>query len=496
MVEIGPDNADIKTVESEDGVPYEVLEVPSNVTLPVIDYSGESNLTEINAFPVHHLYVRCNALKHTRLPLDANPRRPRNSQQVGEMQDTLHFDPEDFVKKNNGLTILCDNIVSEDLDDDDVPESTAVTFEFDEGEGVCNGGHTYFAILTSQFDVDEDAAVHIEVIEIPDSLQGAERKSELAGISRARNNNNKLEQRSEADFRGYYSPFKDAMADSGMVSWREGDTDANYDAIGAEHFIRLMKTMDPDEFYHPLYCQRCDSHKTAATRVKSIHNSWYDSVEEARRNGDNDPLNHLLPLIDDFFHLRDALSYSLKNDELIDRSGSSSDIVRKTALWRNWIDGKPRTLHMGDYASDEGLDLPKPFEVMLLGLFRTNIKMVPAPDGSRQLIGWFVKPETLWDDQKVDLLLRLNDYFKEADTDPNQFKRRVPPFERNLFTLGTGQKPPSPEILYRVSDQTKFVRAEDDEFTHWLDEEDGRGMVKDEEESAPRSASVYTIDSS
>lgn len=122
--------------------------------------------------------------------------------------------------------------------------------------------------------------------------------------------------------------------------------------------------------------------------------------------------------------------------------------------------------------------------------------MVPAPDGSRQLIGWFVKPETLWDDQKVDLLLRLNDYFKEADTDPNQFKRRVPPFERNLFTLGTGQKPPSPEILYRVSDQTKFVRAEDDEFTHWLDEEDGRGMVKDEEESAPRSASVYTIDSS
>ncbi|QWC18984.1 AIPR family protein [Halorubrum sp. 2020YC2] len=493
MPNLGPEDANIKTVESEDGVSYEVLEVPSNVTLPVVNYSGESDLEEIDAFPVHHLYVRCEALKRTRLPLDANPRRPRNSKQVGEMQDTLQHNPEDFVKKNNGLTILCDNIVSEELDDDSIAEETAITFEFDEGEGVCNGGHTYFAILTSQFEVSENAAVHIEVIEIPDSLQGAERKSELAGISRARNNNNKLEQRSEADFRGYYDPFKSAMEDSSMVSWREGDTDANFDAIGAEHFIRLMKTMDPDEFYHPLYCQRCDSHKTAATRVQSIHNSWYDSVENARRNGTDDPLTHLLPLIDDFLHLRDALSYSLENDELIDRSGDSSDIVRQTALWKNWVDGNSRTLRMGDYAGEEGLNLPKPFEVMLLGLFRTDIKMVPSADGSRQLIGWFVKPQTLWDDQKVDLLLRLNDYFKEADTDPNQFKRRVPPFERNLFTLGTGQDPPDPEILYRVSDQTKFVKSEDEDFTHWLDEESGRGMVENEEEEAPRSAPVYNI---
>ena len=496
MPEIGPGDADIKSVESEDGVPYEVLEVPSNVTLPVIDYSGESDLSEIRAFPVHHFYVRCGALKDTRLPLDANPRRPRNSQQVGEMQDTLQFNPENFVKKNNGLTILCDNIVSESLDNDGVPESDAVTFEFEEGEGVCNGGHTYFAILTSEFDIDEDAAVHIEAIEIPDSLEGTERKSELAGISRARNNNNKLEQRSEAHFRGYYDPIKEAMGDSAMVSWREGDTNAYFDAIGAEHFIRLLKTMDPDEFYHPIYCRRCDSHKTAATRVKSIHNSWYDSVEKARRNGENDPLTHLLPLIDDFLRLRDTLSYSLQNDELVDRSGDSRDIVRKTALWTNWIDGNPRSLRMGEHSGEEGLDLPKPFEVMLLGLFRTDIKMVPSPDGSRQLIGWFVKPEELWNEQKVDLLLRLNDYFKEADTDPNQFKRRVPPFERNLFTLGTGQEPPDADILYQVSDQTKFVQTEDDDYTHWLDEEDGRGMVEREEEEAPRGVPIYVEESS
>jgi len=487
MQNLDQDEEDIISVESEDGVEYEVLGVPSKVTLPVVDYSGASTLESIDAFPVHHFYIRCEDLKDIQLPLDANPRRPSHSQQVSEMQETLQYEPEDFVKKNNGLTILCNDIV---LPDGENPDTGTVTLDFQEGEGVCNGGHTYFAILNTQFDLDTRAAVHIEAIEIPDSLQGAERKSELAGISRARNNNNKLDQRSEADFRDYYDPLKEAMDDPAIVSWREGDTDAHYNALKAEHFIRMLKTMDPTEFSHPIYCKRCDTHKTAATRVGSIHNTWYDQVEEARRNDEPDPLTHLLPLIDDFLWLRDMISYSLKHDDLVDRTGDSNNVIRKSAFW-DYVGDNVRNLRMRDYEGEEGLDIPKPLEVMLLGLFRSDIALIPDPDGKHNLVGWFIEPKDLWDNQKIDLLLRYNDYFKEAEQDPNKFKRRLPPFEQDLFQLGTGQDHPEPKRLLRIEDGAEFVRVDGSDSTHWLDQETGRGFISQDEESAPDSAPRY-----
>jgi len=121
------------------------------------------------------------------------------------MQDTLQDYPEDFVKKNNGMAMLCGQV---DYSDNGSGE---VTLTFEENEGICNGGHTYFAMKTTGFELDENAVVHIEAIQIPDTVVGDERKEEIVGIARARNNNNRLERRSEANYLGYYDIFKDTL---------------------------------------------------------------------------------------------------------------------------------------------------------------------------------------------------------------------------------------------------------------------------------------------
>lgn len=480
----------VRTRTSEDGVTYACLATPSRVSIKTLSYGYHSELRSADGFPVHHLYVPCSELKGTLLPLDANPREPRRTEQVKEMQLTLQSTPQDFVKKNNGLTLLARKIQFDKA-------SSRCTLEFNAGEGVCNGGHTYFAILTTAFELDARATVHLEVIQIPEELPPEKAREEVTRIAQARNNNNKLALSSQADYLGYYGNLKRGI-DPRLVSWHEGDSTAYPDAIQAEHFIRLLTSLDPTQCFHPIWAPNEETHKKLAGNVGSVHTRWYEKMERARTLGEPEPLSHMAVFGEDLFSIRDMVAYSLLNDNL-------GPGVRKTNFYEYLAQtlgkgkpGKPATsrkrkLRSGPAPGEEGLDIPPPTEVLLTGLFRSNVWLNLDPTtGGPSLVGWIVPPQELWNSKKQYILEALAQYFKDFNAEPVLFIRATFPYEKDLYVLGTDQGPPPPAIVYDPRSGTKFWRVSegDNRATHWIDPE-GRGLIPLTNEASPDGAPLY-----
>lgn len=140
----------------------------------------------------------------------------------------------------------------------------------------------------------------------------------------------------------------------------------------------------------------------------------------------------------------------------------------------------------------EGINLKQTLEVLFVGLFRSNLFMMPADKGDIKYSGWFIEPAKLWSHRK-GVLNDMANYFKEVDQDPKQFIRVSAPFEKDLFTLGLRQEPPDPDIIYAVESQNRFRRVNGEASpTHWLEQNEGVNRVIEIDKHEPNDeASLY-----
>jgi hypothetical protein len=452
------------------------------VKLQVVDYKNHSALKQTGAFETHHMYVSCQEVNERYLPfLDANPREPSQTRQVESMQETLGSQPEDFVKMNNGLTIICTNI---DFD----RKENKVQIRFSENEGVCNGGHTYFAIQTYEGKLANNASVRIEAIQLPQELDEESRKEQIVKIARARNDNRGLGRSSEADYLGYYEAYKHGMRDDRLVSWHEGDADAYSEAISAQHFIRLLQSIDPTKYYHPVYSPGADRHKRLVISPGNVHAKWYDSMEDAKNGNQPVPLRHMIPMIDDMFMIRDHLSYSLKHDDWVGDIGEDNKVIIKaTSLYKDFI--AQRSDRVLKFKNEErGFDLSRTFETLLLGLFRSNVWRSRNASSNINMIGWFKEPLELWRTSRLGVMSQMAEYFREVDSDPKQLIRQSAAYKEDLYSfkfdvMKGSENPEPPQVLYSIqkypmedddnSKFEKFCKVEDEtKATHWYVQND------------------------
>jgi hypothetical protein len=452
--------------KSGDNIEYMYLDLPEGGSLTVpyesADYSGMEELED--GYEIHHVYLDCEEIQEVGFPLEANPREPASSRQVKSMRTTLREDSEDFVKKNNGVVVICSNI--------DEAGST-VDFEFIKGEGICNGGHTYFAIQTTE-NMTGKAQLHLEVLVIPDDPE-KNRKDIITDIAKARNNSNELEDRSQADFNGYYDIFQTELVRPDLISWRENDSDAYSEAhpIDAVQFLRLVKSLDVTTYSHPVFNDNGNTHKSLATSRSRFHGQWMDKVEKAIDDPDGiRPLRYLLPLVNDIMYIRDVLSYTFPKR---DKNRKSLGSFRQTNLFRQYISNNDmRPLLMGDFNPNEGLDLQNTLEVLFMGLFRSNIYCSPNPNETQpKYVGWIQDPEDLWYDRATTILDPMADLFTDLGDDPKQFIRISSPFNNSLYQFGMDKKiRRPPEVICDVESGTRYEKVnERDEAGYWLAEE-------------------------
>jgi len=442
-----------------DGETYPLLEAPCSVDLQVVQYAKEN----VDSYSVHHLYVPCPEISRKLLPLNANLREPEETSQVADMRTCLNDTPNDFFKLNNGMTLLCESVTQNGL---------TCGIVFGQKEGVCNGGHTYYAILTSNIPDDSKAVVHLELLELPKDMDPIVKLREIVRIARARNNNNRITQRSEADYLKYYSIFKKFLPNTTYVVWHEGDSAALPDiSIKAEEYVRLLSAMDPDQYFHPVFNEKGDIHKTAVMAIASIHNGWFTKMEQYHVSGANGtaPLEHMAVLGEDIFELRDHIAESLLR--------ASLKSFRITSLYQEQIKDTTRILLTDQ--QKKGHDLPPTLEVLIMGLFRTDVWLHLDSKNNIDLSGWLYPPKELWDKRCESILLALGRLYKDLGADPKNFIRSQTAY--TFYPLGPAEIENEwryPRIIFEVSTGNKYERANvSSNPTHYIVPDSPSGML-------------------
>lgn len=455
---------------SETGTsPIDAISAPEpNVQIPFLSHEKANFEKYGGKYTIHHFYLRCKDVGQDSVPfpLDANPRHPQMNAQVGAMRDTLNENPRDFVNRNNGIVVLASNVETTDVAKDEDTEGVA-KFRFENGEGVCNGGHTLLAI--QKYGDVAGAVVHAEVIELEDvEAKTTSRRREISKIADARNNNNQLQERSEANFLGYYDQYKKELNDSRIVDWHEGDPNSINDAIDAYQFFRLLKSLDVNEFGHPLYDARGKNHSPLATSVSRVHRRWKEAMDDWKREEgkpEDRPLRYLTPLANEVIYIREMVSHHLKHFDY-------GPGMRRKSVFQDYFQGESRGLFLDMFENSDGYNLPNPVEVLFTGLFRTNMYLSESDTESAKLVGWFRDIDELWSKRSEAVLNDLQGDFKDSNRDPKDFIRSNSTFTHDFYLHGMSDdvKEP-PEIVYRVyeEDKARYHRVqESSKATHEL----------------------------
>ena len=423
------------------------------------------------------------------------------------MTATLSDSPEMFSFLNNGVTVIANKVEVleaaasatkeeeeggsqvEPITNEEKPEDSSseregisgdettikVTYGASKGQygdGICNGGHTYYTIEQYQGQLDERATVRVEFIEFTKTDDGEDDRENLdyiIAVARARNAHNSLKSSTEVAFSGGYDKIIEALGNyDKYYKWREGDVNAVKGAQKSEVFIACLCACSPFWFEHFLTGAK-GNHMSAARGSSALHNQWIKEWSEGEENRYEKGLDHMLPLIQDIFELVELLKGSMLKDRFSNgkkwRSGRVYQSFKKNCKTT------PLKIDLEGYS--EGYELPPTWQAMLLGQFRSNVWIGTSGDSEgAELVGWVKEPKVLWNESKeefVDQMMGLASMLGSVPSFGNAFIQISGLYALNsqLLQLTCGVKKSvlveqalKPEIIYDHTNGLKYTLKE------------------------------------
>lgn len=495
---------------------YDNLQSPAIVKIPVVHCNDHTN----PSVERRHLSGTLRAEQVKDLPwvlCDANPREPSHNKVVSDIQDTVLNEPEEMQCRNGGLTLVASYDYFDENDE-------VLYLGLQSREGLVNGGHTQLALSTLDDSINDSAVVEFEVIVLENGLSEEERVRIATNVAETRNYEQELEERSRADHRGFYNPFKERI-DKHLVSWHENDSEvrsAEY-AIPSDHLVRLFDIIDPNS-YVSVYKEMASGHATPTTSKAGPHGDWFEDVEEiAESDSENTiprPFAHLYPILPSVLELRDGIAASLHEADLTEDYAGGT-VIKKTNFWQHYIKDDPedeepptRPLFTARFAGERGVDISTTLEALLLGYLR-GVVWLPEQEGT--IAGWFNDPIALWEEKKVRKLSTINEAVDFGGHGGVTFSRNALLFHENqLFGPDPRDDPPEdpPEIIYDDDTRARYFSLDDDAFgydvptlveedpseynksdvTHYLDRASGELVEVTGETGVPEDAPRYRID--
>ena len=427
-----------------------------------------------------HGYIAASEVKSKKFPLDANPRKPSPTKITKQMQVTLQKSPGQFHHWNNGMTVICQSVTRVGNPSDNKFELSFGKPAKKHGDGICNGGHTYYSIEQSNLPLTNNQHVRIELVILPSGLSDGDREDIIKDIAQKRNDNNELDETTLAHYIGAYDKFRDEMVKLGCddsVRWFAGDPDATASAMDASKLVSLLTTIDPYWHLHHLTTTKEDNHMSAARNPGSRHKAW---TKEAAKPISDKKLDHMVPLIGDLLEIIDIVSHSLAHDDwkpVTNRPG-------KTNLWRYLnSSGKdnPLRFHPESTPADmkTGIKLADTYKAMIAGAFRTNVWIGNGKGGQGiTLVGWSEKPIVLWNDERkgmrVNYMTRMLSTSKSinAPSFGNAFGQEQSVYTIQLADLlygALGHPTEKPAVIYSTVNDDKWEKEDDStKATHYL----------------------------
>jgi hypothetical protein len=439
----------------EGGYSFNVLETPSKQTYQI----EQIQIFRIGKDTYWHGYIQGKEIKIKKFPIDANPRKPGPTKVVKLMQATIQKNSRNFHHLNNGITIIASKVEYDNKKN--IIEVTFGKLIGNNGDGVCNGGHTYFSIDQFQGEIKDDMLVRFEIIVLDPTITKEEKSERVKKIAEARNAHNELESITTAHYSGYYDKFISAL---GMYSvnfkWYEGDPNSIKNAEKVDSFIAKLTAISPHWYSHfENTSGNSGNHMSSARNSGSVHSKWQ---EFALSSSDDRNLYYLLPLIKDILLLKDEISYSLSHDEF----PKVKPRWRSSRIWQYLSEKEDVTLLYKTINNNKvnGFMMSHTFATLILGAFRENV-WFSVNDSGINLVGWLVNPIKLWHTHRQRYMKDLDNIAStiNAPSFGNAFLQNSAIYNYQFPSYEFGAKLEnciaSPEVIYDVSSNTKYIKC-------------------------------------
>jgi hypothetical protein len=448
------------------GYEFNILTTPCSESYPIVSISE----FKIGNDTYWHGYIKAKTIKEKKFPLDANPRKPGPTKVVRIMQATAQKEPKNFHHLNNGITIIAKSLIYDKI-------NNLITLEFGEtigihGDGICNGGHTYFSIDQFQGNLSDEMLVKIEILVLDPNLNLTERSDKIKIIAEARNAHNELESITTAHYSGYYDNIINALkANKIYFKWYEGDPDAVKNAEKVDSLIAKITAISPHWYSHHLnQSGNMGNHMSSARNTGSIHKKW----ESFKLTDDERNLDYILPLINDVLLLIDEINFSLANDNF----PKVSKHWKKTKIWKYLGDKAKATIELNfkeiNGSKVNGYNLSHTFITMILGAFRENVWFSMSDNGVNY-VGWLIEPISLWHKHKEVFMRDLNNIAStiNAPSFGNAFLQNPAIYNYQLttkhFGINIADNIDKPEVFYDISSNIKYTIDNTRQEPHFLE---------------------------
>lgn len=349
---------------------------PTDVTLKYLDCS-ENN---VDGYHFYIFYVSGD--NYIELPLDANVRLPsEKSIPYKEMIKTLETSPSNFFLQNSGISVI-----ASDVEINSNPKIKSVKLSFPPETGIVNGGHTQLAVLNVKKDRDiSQARIRLEVLKHDFTAE------QLAIIAASKNTASNVKPYSTAEKKGLFLKIKHQLLPQfeKHIIWYE-NRDVPPPGFFSVDLIALINMFNVKNFQSAHNSSSNDQPNKSATSKAAVFNDWESNP---------DSYVHVYPLINDILNLQDHILSTY--DKGIQRGFTTLSVIK------NLKSKTQKTIFTG---KNQRFQLPKQFLLPILASIRAAVRY----DEVNGKIGWYEKPEEVFDKCKAMLFSDLLKQFKTS----------------------------------------------------------------------------------
>lgn len=334
-----------------------------------------------------------------------NPRDPKLTSGVSKkILETLESQPDLFLLKNRGLTILVDKVAFDN-------QSNLLKIEMADKDknGLLDGGHTFKVIRSFVDALDQDELADISAMVKLEILEGVQDRNDVIGIVEARNTSTQVKEQSIEELKDTFAAIKEVLkgkAYEGRIAYKEYELleDGSKKDIDIKEILSYLVCFDVESFDK-------SKHPIKAYSTKAILVDHFSSRKKE--------MEKYVKLLPEILELRDAIYLALPdaynksaNDEAGGKFGKLTGVTDTSSKKK-----------MGDVVLEftgkkSHYRIPSSFIYPVLASFRN---LVGIKNGQCY---WKANPIKFFDDLKSDLASRVGGQAKEF-RNPNKLGKDV-----------------------------------------------------------------------
>ena len=389
-------------------MPKSSIATPCTITMKY--FAGSKTPVLIDQCQEYTIYIKCHEYKE--LPIEANVRKPEQDPRgpYRDMLATLNNRPLDFFENNLGISAIAKSVT--------FPKKDTIELSFETGMGILNGGHTQKAIISSQTNPQlKDATVKLTI------RKSIYTPSRISQIAAAQNSSISVSETSLADKRGAFDALKKEMGIGGKcekkIIWYEGRDTYGY-GMDANDVIAILAMFNIDH-YESEYnkSKKRNQPVDCFNGKKKILEGFQDEVLDPKSTPYKEcTYEKLYPLCNDILCLYEYIKVNASSAKSIlsKLNGIKDTKTKKTKNKRIY------------FSTEQCLyDVPIGLLYPIIAAFRADVYYSEKD----KEIGWWIKPEEIFDDCKSDLY----DVIKNAYNNGRKYDPTVVGRDKNSYQL-------------------------------------------------------------